>query len=160
LLRFGGGQRLDLEKSMLRGMGEEGLCIPASCNNGDRRGVSRLVAESYTQAESEQQREYEYPENDFRLALEFEQARHQQMAVARPAAVAAGWRRQGLGRGHHCFLGSAHKTYSFAPSGLDHFPLLTHGLRRGHYSLSALRLQTRTRLCRLGRSSLPADAVP
>ena len=44
--------------------------------------------------EREQQRKHENPENNFRLALQFQQARHQQMAVARPAAVARGghWR--------------------------------------------------------------------
>ena len=33
------------------------------------------------------------------------------------------------------------KNYSFAPPGLDHFPLRTHGFRRGLYSCAAPRLK-------------------
>ena len=74
--------------------------------NGD--SSFRLVAESDSQTKRQQQGKDENPEHDFGLALQFQHARHQEMGVARPAAVAA------LGRWSHglssdwSFLGYAH----------------------------------------------------
>src|SRR5579872_2280858 len=77
-------------------------------HNSDSRCIGGFVAEGDTQSERQQQREYEYPEDDFRFALELEHARRQQVGIAGPAAIAA-WRRRHLSGGDRCFLGDAHR---------------------------------------------------
>ena len=57
-------------------------------DNGHRRNVSRLVAEGNAQSQGKQHGKPEDPEDDLGLAFEFQQARHQQMIEAGPAAVA------------------------------------------------------------------------
>ena len=64
----------------------ERLLRTGASDDGDRCDVSRLVAEGNAQAERQQQGKSKDPENDFGLALQFQQTRSQQMRVARPAA--------------------------------------------------------------------------
>ena len=73
------------------------------------------------EAEGQQQGEHEYPEHDFGLALEFQQACCKQMAVAGPSAVArsgSGW---GLCGDNGGFVGNAHRfmsaVYGSCPEG-------------------------------------------
>ncbi len=49
-------------------------------------------------------------------------------------------------------LKSARQKFSFAPSGLAHFPRFTHGLRRGLHSCAAARLKRATVFHREGES--------
>src|SRR5581483_8758819 len=75
---------------------------------GNRDRVSRLVAECDSQAQSQQQGEDENPEHDLGLALQFQHARHQQVGISRPAAIAAPDRGNARGLFNRSFLGYAH----------------------------------------------------
>src|ERR1700757_3460221 len=99
-------------------MSEQGLgVLRAACaDNRHRHGVTGLVAKGDAKPESQKQRENEYPEHDFRFALELEHARHQKMAVSGPAAIAArrlGWLRLSFDGD---FLCNAHKFICVARS--------------------------------------------
>src|SRR5579859_5206964 len=82
----------------------------ASVDDRNRDGVSRLVTEGDAQPERQQQREDEYPKHYLRLALQFEHARHQQMAIAGPSAVAARRPLRGFRYFNRRFLDNAHPT--------------------------------------------------
>src|SRR6266567_5742962 len=96
---------------MLRRMDQKrlrGLRLAAR-NNRDAHCISRLVTEGNPQTKREQQGKHENPEDNFRFALEFEHARHEQMAVARPTSVSSRWTELRRICSYWCFLRDVHR---------------------------------------------------
>src|SRR5579863_3246192 len=110
-----------------------------SLDDRDGDGISRLVAERDAQSEGEQQREHEHPEHDLRFALEFEQARGKQVAIARPAPVSGRETERTLDRGSRSFVCDVHRfvsadsvlPYTVVPKG--HLIVTRRFKRRGPY---------------------------